>query len=124
MDADLTRAKAQKKAEELFGPAAFARRHTKSVPGARFQVGLRKRVPPFKVVVVGLGRSWTEAFSDAQKRFDTVTTYRDIEDQAIAVLEAADAEYQEKRLKSAKEVAAAFEKFRTPAGESATVATT
>ena len=62
---DISRTKAQAYALEYFGPRAFARKKTKTKLGARREVGIRGTVPPFRVKVVGAGRSWREAFAVA-----------------------------------------------------------
>lgn len=68
MARDLTRKQAMSLAKELFGDRAFARKKTKTAPGARRQIGMRGTVPPFRVTVFAAGRTWAEAF-DAARAF-------------------------------------------------------
>lgn len=58
---DITRAEAQRRAYLIFGPRAFARKHTKTSPGKRFEIGMRSKVGGKVVEVLGAGNSWREA---------------------------------------------------------------
>lgn len=66
MARDLTRKQAMALAKELFGEGAFARKKSRTQPGARRQIGLRATVPPFRVKVFAQGRTWAEAFEAAR----------------------------------------------------------
>ncbi len=62
---DISRKEAQRRAVSIFGPRAFCRKATKSNAPNRCEVGLRKTVPPFQVVVRGVGGTWKDATEDA-----------------------------------------------------------
>ena len=62
---EISRKDAQRRAVNIFGPRAFCRKHTKTIPALRFEIGYRKTVPPFQVVSLAFGSSWKEATENA-----------------------------------------------------------
>jgi hypothetical protein len=64
---DISRAEAQKRAVSIFGLRAFARKHGVHAPPYNCAIGIRKTVPPFRVVTIGSGKTWREATEDAIK---------------------------------------------------------
>lgn len=56
---DIPLSKARELALRAFGPRAFCR---KTPIGGWKEIGVRKAVAPFKVVVRGRGKTWREAF--------------------------------------------------------------
>lgn len=64
---DITRNEAMRRTRAVFGPEFFARKKTKTKPGNRKQIGKREAIPPFRVVVVGSGKTWLEATQNSLK---------------------------------------------------------
>lgn len=62
--ANLSRRQAQGVATKLFGPAAFARKKTKTNPGQRCEIALRGQRHRLKRII-GRGSNWFLALKDA-----------------------------------------------------------
>ncbi len=81
---NVSRLKAQAIVSEVFGERFFARKRTKTRPGARCEIGRRKTVPPFRVEVLGAGDTWLEAVEAVGVRLGLADVAKTASDLRIA----------------------------------------